>query len=122
MQRIQISNLTLSTNCELNPLFPGQGKFDLSFIEPALQFCTHLIYKSAIINPETYKLTPLDETYDVTKNNYRLLTDLKHRFPGLKVLLAVGHNDDKENKEKYLTLVSDCLFIFPYEVLFKQLL
>lgn len=84
----------------------GQAKFDLQFIDPALQFCTHLVYKSAIINQDTFKLTAQNEKFDVTQDNYRKVADLKRRFPGLRVLLSVGNNDDDpEQKEKYLTLL-----------------
>lgn len=48
-----------------------------------------------------------DEKYDITQDNYRKITELKRRYPGLRVLLSVGNNDDDpETKEKYLTLVS----------------
>ncbi|GJQ87058.1 hypothetical protein Trydic_g6817 [Trypoxylus dichotomus] len=84
----------------------GQAKFDLQFIDPALQFCTHLIYKSALINADTFKLTAQNEKFDITQDNYRKVTDLKRRFPGLRVLLSVGNNDDDpEQREKYLTLL-----------------
>nr|XP_022908131.1 chitinase-like protein EN03 isoform X1 [Onthophagus taurus] len=84
----------------------SQGKFDIGFIDPALQFCTHLIYKSAVINADTNKLMPLNERYDVTQDNYRKITELKRRYPGLRILLAVGHDyDDVETKAKYLTLL-----------------
>ena len=72
----------------------GQGKFDLTFIDPALQYCTHLVYGYAGINEQTYKLTPLNEHFDVTKDHYREVTNLKRRFPGLRVLLSVGGNED----------------------------
>lgn len=81
----------------------GQGKFDIPFIEPALQFCTHLIYRSAGINADTHKLVPLNEHFDITKDNYRHITQLKTKFPGLRVLLGVGNGDDDQNTEKYLT-------------------
>ncbi|KAJ8954361.1 hypothetical protein NQ318_011034, partial [Aromia moschata] len=89
-------------NIKIN--FSGQGKFDLSFIEPALMFCTHLVYGYAGINPDTNKLVPLNEVFDVTKENYRHITDLKRRYPGLRVLLSVGGNSDVsgEGSEKNL--------------------
>lgn len=83
----------------------GQGKFDVPFLEPALQFCTHLIYRSAGINAATNKLVPLNEHFDVTKDQYRKVTELKRRYPTLKVYLAVGAGDDDQNPEKYLTLL-----------------
>ncbi|KAJ8920739.1 hypothetical protein NQ315_004878 [Exocentrus adspersus] len=72
----------------------GQGKFDLSFLEPALQFCSHLVYGYAGINPDNNKLVPLNEQFDITQENYRHVTDLKRRFPGLRILLSVGGGND----------------------------
>ncbi|XP_030758347.1 chitinase-like protein Idgf4 isoform X2 [Sitophilus oryzae] len=82
----------------------GQGKFELSFLEPALQYCTHLVYGYAAINDESLKLVPLNEQFDVIKDNYRHVTSLKSRHPQLKVLLSVGGNDDisGEGQEKNL--------------------
>lgn len=91
-------------------LFPGNGKFDIPFIEPALQFCTHLIYGYAGIKEDNFNIIPLDETLDINKQNYKQITDLKRRFPGLRVLLSVGGNRDisgegSEKNLKYRTLV-----------------
>jgi len=83
----------------------GQGKFDIPFLEHALQFCSHLVYRSAGINAATHKLVPLNENFDVTKDNYRKITDLKKRYPTLRVLLSVGNGDDDQDVEKYLTLL-----------------
>ncbi|RZC35113.1 Glyco hydro 18 domain containing protein [Asbolus verrucosus] len=88
----------------------GQGKFDINFIDPALQFCTHLIYGYAAVNEESYNLVPLHENFDVTRNNYRHVTELKRKFPGLRVLLSVGGNEDvsgegSEKNIKYRTLL-----------------
>jgi len=47
----------------------------------------------------------LNEQFDVTRDNYRQITNLKRRFPGLRVLLSVGGGRDTENTEKYLTLL-----------------
>lgn len=79
-------------------------------MEPALQFCSHLIYGYADINPDTYKAIPRDEKFDVNSDNYRHVTDLKRRFPGLRVLLSVGGEDftgqDQEKITAYTTMVS----------------
>lgn len=93
--------------------FSGQGKFDVPFLEPALQYCSHLIYGYAGISDETFKLVPLNEHFDVTKDNYRAVTNLKRRYPGLRVLLSVGGNedlngDDDDKNLKYRTLVRHC--------------
>ncbi|XP_076269529.1 chitinase-like protein Idgf4 [Rhynchophorus ferrugineus] len=82
----------------------GQGKFELANLEPALQYCTHLIYGYAAIKEETLKLVPLNEQFDVIKDNYRQVTNLKIKYPRLKILLSVGGNDDVsgEGAEKNL--------------------
>lgn len=82
----------------------------MPFLEPALQFCSHLVYSSAGINPDTNKLVPLNEQLDINQDNYRHVTDLKRRFPGLRVLLSVGGGNDVsgEGSEKnmiYRTVV-----------------
>ncbi|XP_066141892.1 chitinase-like protein Idgf4 isoform X1 [Euwallacea fornicatus] len=89
---------------------PGNGKFDLAFIDPALQFCTHLIYGYAGIKEENNNIIPLDESLDINKQNYKQVTDLKRRFPGLRVLLSVGGNqdisgEDSDKNMKYRTLL-----------------
>lgn len=88
-------------------MIAGQGKFDISFIDKALEFCTHLIYGYAAIHPENYKLIPLNEQFDVTRDNYRHITKLKLRYPGLRVLLSVGGGEDVSDDKnlKYRTLV-----------------
>ncbi|CAH1183293.1 unnamed protein product [Phaedon cochleariae] len=88
----------------------GQGKFEISNLDPALQYCTHLLYGYAAIDENTLKLVPLNEQFDVIKDNYRHVTDLKRRFPKLKVLLSVGGNEDvvgegDEKNEKYRKIV-----------------
>lgn len=80
-------------------------------LEPALQYCTHLIYGYAAINENSFKLVPLNEQFDVIKNNYGHVTELKKKFPNLKVLLSVGGNEDvtgedEEINKKYRELVS----------------
>ncbi|CAH1982111.1 unnamed protein product [Acanthoscelides obtectus] len=84
----------------------GLAKFEITDIEPALQYCTHLVYGYAAINDDTLKVTPLNEQFDVIKDNYRKVTDLKKKYPKLKVLLSVGGNDDvsgegEEKNKKY---------------------
>ncbi|KAL1490351.1 hypothetical protein ABEB36_013062 [Hypothenemus hampei] len=82
----------------------GQGKFDLAALEPALQYCTHLIYGYAAIKEDTLKLVPLNEQFDVIRDNYRHVTNLKVKYPNLKVILSVGGNEDVtgEGAEKNL--------------------
>lgn len=79
-------------------------------MEPALQFCTHLIYGYADMNPDTFKAIPLNEKFDVNSDNYRHVTEMKRRFPGLRVLLSVGGEDltgqDSDKIAAYSTMVS----------------
>lgn len=78
-------------------------------LEPALPFCTHLIYGHAGINAETHKLTSLDPTVDIDQGMFRLVTQLKRKYPGLKVLLAIGGDADwaptANGNNKYLTVL-----------------
>ncbi|KAF5295429.1 hypothetical protein FQA39_LY13090 [Lamprigera yunnana] len=84
----------------------GEAKFNIIHLEEPLQFCTHLVYGFAGINPTTYKAIPLSEQFDVTQNHFREITNLKRRFPGLRVLLAIGGDrDDAEHPEKYMKLL-----------------
>ncbi|CAG9858301.1 unnamed protein product [Phyllotreta striolata] len=88
----------------------GQGQFSIPDLEEALRYCTHLIYGYAAIDDQSFKLVPLNENFDVLRDNYRLITDLKRRHPKLKVLLSVGGNDDVsgidgELNEKYRTIL-----------------
>lgn len=50
-------------------------------------------------------MVPLNEKFDVNQDNYRHITDLKRRFPGLRVLLSVGGGADVVDKEVYKTVV-----------------
>lgn len=77
-------------------------------LDPALAFCTHLVYGYAMINKDTNKLAPLNEQFDVIKNNYVTITELKRRYPGLRILLSVGGGADDQEDTKYMTLV--CYF------------
>lgn len=57
-------------------------------------------------------MTPLNEQFDVIKNNYGHVLDLKKKFPKLKILLSVGGNEDvagedEEINKKYRDLVSE---------------
>lgn len=77
----------------------------LTDLDPALAFCTHLVYGYAAINKDTNKMIPLNEQFDVTRNNYQSVTGLKRRFPGLRVLLSVGGGVDDQEDTKYMTMV-----------------
>ncbi|XP_021196372.3 chitinase-like protein EN03 isoform X2 [Helicoverpa armigera] len=76
-------------------------------LDPALSFCTHLVYGYAGIQPDTYKMVSLNENLDVDRShaNYRAITNFKTKYPGLKVLLSVGGDADTESPEKYNLLL-----------------
>lgn len=76
-------------------------------LEPALSFCTHLVYGYAGVHPDTYKMVPLNENLDVDRShaNYRTITNFKSKYPNLKVLLSVGGDADNEEIQKYNLLL-----------------
>lgn len=77
-------------------------------LDPALSFCTHLVYGYAGVQPDIYKMVSLNENLDTDRNyaNYRAITNFKAKYPGLKVLLSVGGDADLEDQQKYNLLVS----------------
>lgn len=87
--------------------FTGLGKLVLNDLEPALSFCTHLVYGYSGLNAETNKLISLKESLDLDqgKGHYRVITNLKRKYPQLKVLLSIGGNVDLETPEKYMTML-----------------
>lgn len=76
-------------------------------LDPALSFCTHLVYGYAGVQPDTYKMVSLNENLDTDRNyaNYRAITNFKAKYPGLKVLLSVGGDADLEDQQKYNLLL-----------------
>ncbi|XP_068620004.1 chitinase-like protein EN03 [Battus philenor] len=76
-------------------------------LDPALPFCTHLVYGYAGIHPDTYKMVPLNENLDVdrTHANYRAITNMKTKYVALKTLLSVGGDADTEDVQKYNALL-----------------
>ncbi|VEN35946.1 unnamed protein product [Callosobruchus maculatus] len=115
LSQLVVSEKVVVCNYEAKAhLRDGLAKFEISDIEPALQYCTHLIYGYAAINDDTLKVMPLNEQFDVIKDNYRKVTDLKKKYPKLKVLLSVGGNEDvsgdgEERNKKYREVVSNFL-------------
>lgn len=87
-------------------------------MEPALQFCTHLVYGYASINPSTNKLVSSNEKLDLDLGSglYRTVTGLKKKFPQLKVLLSVGgdHDEVDPDNNKYLTLLESSNARIPF--------
>nr|AXY94732.1 imaginal disc growth factor [Galleria mellonella] len=76
-------------------------------LDPALSFCSHLVYGYAGIQPDTYKLVPLNENLDIDRShdNYRTITNLAHKYPNLKALLSVGGDADNDDANKYNLLL-----------------
>ncbi|XP_055373731.1 chitinase-like protein Idgf4 [Condylostylus longicornis] len=87
----------------------GLGKLIINDLEPALQFCTHLVYGWVGINAETNKLESLNPNLDLDqgKGHFRVITSLKRKYPAVKFLLSVGGFQDptEEDTNKYLTLL-----------------
>ncbi|ALC48324.1 Idgf4 [Drosophila busckii] len=96
----------------------GLSKLTLNDLEPALQFCTHLIYGYAGINPTSNKLVSTNEKLDLDLGSslYRSVTNLKKKYPALKVLLSVGGDKDvtEEETSKYLTLLESSNARIPF--------
>lgn len=66
-----------------------------------------MLYGYAGIAADNHKLTSLNPALDLDqgKGHFRLITQLKRKYPQLKVILSVGHNVDTADSEKYLTLL-----------------
>ncbi|KAH8272701.1 hypothetical protein KR026_004588 [Drosophila bipectinata] len=96
----------------------GLSKLILSDLEPALQYCTHLIYGYAGINPSSNKLVSNNEKLDLDLGSslFRQVTSLKRKYPALKVLLSVGGDKDVVDPEnnKYLTLLESSNARIPF--------
>nr|XP_034839343.1 chitinase-like protein EN03 isoform X1 [Maniola hyperantus] len=88
-------------------IYPAQARMLPMDLDPALSFCTHLVYGYAGVQPDTYKAISLNENLDVDRNhaNYRAITGFKSKYPGLKVLLSIGGDADKEDEQKYNLLL-----------------
>lgn len=77
-------------------------------LEPAVSFCDVLIYGWAGLDANTNKLRSLNEKLDLDEGQglYRQVTNLKSKYPKLKVLLGVGGNADP-NRDIYLQLLEN---------------
>lgn len=99
-------------------LLAGLGKLTLDSLEPALQFCSHLVYGYAAINPSTNKLVSNNEKLDLDVGSglYRTVTGLKKKYPHLKVLLSVGGDKDEVDPDsnKYLNLLESSNARIPF--------
>ncbi|XP_058444307.1 chitinase-like protein Idgf1, partial [Malaya genurostris] len=85
----------------------GLGKVSLNDIEAALPFCTHLVYGYAAVDPESNKAVSRNPNLDLDtgKGNFRLVTQLKRKYPALKVLLGIGGYRFSAPSPKYLELL-----------------
>lgn len=84
-----------------------RGSFTLENIDPTL--CTHLIYSFAGLNVTHDSIRALDPWQDLNENygkgGYNRITQLKKRYPHLKVTLAIGGWN--EGSLNYSLLVKD---------------
>ncbi|XP_067641937.1 chitinase-like protein Idgf4 [Eurosta solidaginis] len=96
----------------------GLSKLTINDLEPALQFCSHLIYGYAGISPTSNKLVSLNEKLDLDIGSglYRTVAGFKKKFPHLKVLLSVGGDKDEVDPDnnKYLTLLESTNARIPF--------
>nr|CAD7397292.1 unnamed protein product [Timema poppensis] len=70
----------------------SRGAFTLEDLDPAL--CTHLVYAFAGLNITSNSIYSLDPYHDLEDNygkgSYKKMTDMRIRYPYLKVTLAIG--------------------------------
>lgn len=86
---------------------PGRGSFAIENLDPTL--CTHIIYSFAGLNPKEDSIKSLDPWQDLTedygKGGYQKMTNLRLRYPHLKVSLAIGGWN--EGSANYSKMVAD---------------
>eukprot|EP00092_Neocalanus_flemingeri_P017579 GFUD01019020.1.p1 GENE.GFUD01019020.1~~GFUD01019020.1.p1 ORF type:complete len:440 (+),score=91.01 GFUD01019020.1:70-1389(+) len=89
---------------------PKDGKFTPEDVDPSL--CTHLIYSFVGLNETTNTIKSLDTWMDLEENyglgGFKKTTDLKLRYPHLKVTLAIGGWND--GSKKYSDMARDPLW------------
>ncbi|XP_034192124.1 putative chitinase 2 [Osmia lignaria lignaria] len=99
---------------------PENGKFGIDNIQPKL--CTHLVYTFAGLNTTTWTIRSLDPYLDIGNqyDNYKKMTSLRNKYPGLNILLAVGGWNEgsknyselassSERRSKFIDSVVHCL-------------
>lgn len=97
-------HISLSSGCSLSLSLLGLAQFTLTDMELALQFCTHVIYGYAGINPDTYEMKSLNQPLDFERRHFAQITALKDKYPYIKFLLSVGGDRDLED-DKYVRLL-----------------
>ncbi|XP_077514608.1 endochitinase-like isoform X2 [Amblyomma americanum] len=81
---------------------PSPMTYDIENIPTDL--CTHLVYSFVGLDNTTWKVTHVDEEFDVGKDGLSRFVSLKKHHPHLKTLLAVG--GWAEGGKKYSDMVS----------------
>jgi len=86
---------------------PSNGKFTPEDVDPSL--CTHLIYSFVGLDEVSSTIKSLDTWMDLEENyalgGFRKTTDLKLRYPHLKVTVAIGGWN--EGSKKYSDMAKD---------------
>lgn len=65
------------------------------------ELCSHIVYNFVGIDEKSFELTSLQPDYDFGEEGFRRFTELKNKFPHLKLLAAVGgwgHGGEKFSK------------------------
>lgn len=83
----------------------GLHKFQISDLDLAAQFCTHLVYGYMGIRPTSLQAHSLQPDLDIDKRNFAEVLALKQKHPNLKVLLGVGGDKDPMDADTYLKLL-----------------
>lgn len=100
------SNASLVCYYESTSYFrQGLAKLDANSLELALQFCSHLVYGYVGLKPGTHEVFSLNVDLDMF--HFKDITQLRAKYPQLKVLLSVGGDRDVDDlhPNKYLELL-----------------
>ncbi|XP_037928025.1 chitinase-like protein Idgf5 [Teleopsis dalmanni] len=85
----------------------------LSDLEPALHYCNYLVYGYAKIEPANVLQEPSKVLVDAStgRDHYRTITNLKSKYPNIRILLSVGGDKDIDlnylETNKYLQILED---------------
>ena len=86
---------------------PKQGKFVADNVDGNL--CTHLIYSFAGLDTTNWNIKTLDAWLDLEENyglkGFKKATDLRLKYPHLKVMIAIGGWN--EGSKKYSAMAKD---------------